>query len=63
MNWENKELNSMIEQVMDPDFSLDLPSTRELIRAYLRYAYQLGKSDGYTNGVLAMSPKGAEEAA
>ncbi len=63
MNWDNKELNSMIEQVMDPNFSLDLPSTRELLRCYIRYAYALGKSDGYTNGVLAMSPKRAKEAA
>ena len=63
MNWENKELESMLDKVADLDLSLNLPSTRELIRAYLRYAYQLGKSDGYTNGVLAMSPKGAEEAA
>ena len=63
MNWQNKELDSMLDKVADLDLSLNLPSTRELIRAYLRYAYQLGKSDGYTNGVLAMSPKGAEEAA
>jgi hypothetical protein len=63
MNWENKELESMLDKVADLDLSLNLPSTRELIRAYLRYAYQLGKSEGYTNGVLAMSPKGAEEAA
>jgi hypothetical protein len=63
MNWDNKELNSMIEKVMDPDFSLDLPSTRELLRSYIRYAYTLGKSDGFTSGVIAMSPKGAKEAA
>ena len=63
MNWQNKELDSMLDKVADLDLSLNLPSTRELIRAYLRYAYQLGKSDGYTNGVLAMSPKGAEKAA
>lgn len=63
MNWENKELESMLDKVADLDLSLNLPSTRELIRAYLRYAYQLGKSEGYTNGVLAMSPKGAKEAA
>ena len=63
MNWENKELESMLDKVADLDLSLNLPSTRELIRAYLRYAYQLGKSDGYTDGVLAMSPKGAKEAA
>jgi hypothetical protein len=63
MNWDNKELNAMLDKVADPNFSLDLPSTRELLRSYLRYAYALGKSDGYTNGVLAMSPKGAKEAA
>ena len=63
MNWQNKELDSMLDKVADLDLSLNLPSTRELIRAYLRYAYQLGKSDGYTSGVLAMSPKGAKEAA
>ena len=63
MNWENKELESMLDKVADLDLSFNLPSTRELIRAYLRYAYQLGKSEGYTNGVLAMSPKGAKKAA
>ena len=63
MNWENKELNSMLDKVAGLDLSLDLPSTRDLLRSYLRYAYVLGKSDGYTNGVLAMSPKRAEEAA
>lgn len=63
MNWENKELESMLDKVEDLDLSLNLPSTRELIRAYLRYAYRLGKSDGYTDGVLTMSPKGAKEAA
>jgi hypothetical protein len=63
MNWDNKELNAMIDNVMDPDFSIDLPSSRELLRSYLRYAYALGKSDGFTEGVLAMSPKGAKEAA
>ena len=59
MNWDNKELDAMIEKVMAPD-SLFTP---EVLRAYLRYAYVLGKSDGYTNGVLAMSPKRAEKAA
>ena len=59
MNWDNKELDAMIEKVMAPD-SLFTP---EVLRSYLRYAYVLGKSDGYTNGVLAMSPKGANEAA
>ena len=63
MNWDNKELNSMIEQVMSEDHILTLPSSRELLRSYIRYAYTLGKSDGFTEGVLAMSPKGAEEAA
>jgi hypothetical protein len=62
MNWDNKELQSMIDNVMDPNFSIDLPSSRELLRSYLRYAYTLGKSDGFTEGVLAMSPKGAKEA-
>jgi hypothetical protein len=59
MNWDNKELNSMLDKVADPNAIL----TPEVLRAYLRYAYVLGKSDGYTNGVLAMSPKGAKEAA
>ena len=63
MNWDNKQLSLMIEQVMDPDFSLDLPSTRELLRSYIRYAYTLGRLDWYTEGVLVMSPKGAKEAA
>ena len=63
MNWENKQVSSMVEQVMDPDFSLDLPSTRELLRSYIRYAYTLGRLDGYTEGVLVMSPKRAEKAA
>ena len=63
MNWENKEMESMLNKIADPKFSLDLPSTRELLRSYLRYAYVLGKSDGITEGVLAMSPKGAKEAA
>ena len=59
MNWDNKELDAMIEKVMAPD-SLFTP---EVLRSYLRYAYQLGKSEGYTDGVLAMSPKGVKEAA
>ncbi len=59
MNWENKELESMLDKVADPNAIL----TPEVLRAYLRYAYVLGKSDGYTNGVLAMSPKRAKEAA
>ena len=59
MNWENKELQSMLDKVADPNAIL----TPEVLRAYLRYAYVLGKSDGYTDGVLAMSPKGAKEAA
>lgn len=59
MNWDNKELDAMIEKVMAPD-SLFTP---EVLRSYLRYAYVLGKSDGYTDGVLAMSPKRAEKAA
>ena len=63
MNWENKELESMLDKVAGLDLSLNLPSTRDLLRSYLRYAYVLGKSDGYTDGVLAMSPKGAKEAA
>ena len=63
MNWENKELQSMLDKVAGLDLSLDLPSTRDLLRSYIRYAYVLGKSDGYTDGVLAMSPKGAKEAA
>lgn len=63
MNWDNKELNAMIEKVMDSNTILTLPSSRELLRSYIRYAYVLGKSDGYTEGVLAMSPKGAKEAA
>ena len=63
MNWENKELESMLDKVADLDLSFNLPSTRELLRSYLRYAYVLGKSDGITEGVLAMSPKGANEAA
>ena len=63
MNWDNKELNSMLDKVAGLDLSLDLPSTRDLLRSYLRYAYVLGKSDGITEGVLAMSPKGAKEAA
>ena len=63
MNWENKELDSMLDKVADLDLSFNLPSTRELLRSYLRYAYVLGKSDGITEGVLAMSPKGAKEAA
>ena len=59
MNWDNKELQSMLDKVADPNAIL----TPEVLRAYLRYAYVLGKSDGYTDGVLAMSPKGAKEAA
>ena len=59
MNWDNKELNAMIDTVLDPNAIL----TPEMMRAYLRYAYVLGKSDGYTNGVLAMSPKRAEKVA
>lgn len=59
MNWENKELDAMIEKVMAPD-SLFTP---EVLRSYLRYAYVLGKSDGYTNGVLAMSPRSNKEVA
>lgn len=34
-----------------------------LVEQAVRYAYVLGKSDGYTNGVLAMSPKRAEKVA
>ena len=63
MNWDNKELNSMLDKVAGLDLSLDLPSTRDLLRSYIRYAYVLGKSDGFTEGALAMSPKGAKEAA
>ena len=63
MNWDNKELNSMLDKVAGLDLSLDLPSTRDLLQSYIRYAYVLGKSDGITEGVLAMSPKGAKEAA
>ena len=63
MNWDNKELNAMLDKVAGLDLSLDLPSTRDLLRSYIRYAYVLGKSDGITEGVLAMSPKGAKEAA
>jgi hypothetical protein len=59
MNWDNKELNAMLDKVADPNAIL----TPEVLRSYLRYAYALGKSDGYTNGVLAMSPKGAKEVA
>ena len=59
MNWDNKELNAMIDTVLDPNAIL----TPEMVRAYLRYAYALGKSDGYTDGVLAMSPKSAKEVA
>ena len=46
MNWENKELDSMLDKVADLDLSFNLPSTRELLRSYLRYAYVLGKADG-----------------
>ena len=63
MNWENKELESMLDKVADLDLSLNLPSTRELLRSYIRYAYSLGRLDGYTEGVLLMSPKRAEKAA
>ena len=63
MNWDNKELNAILDKVAGLDLSLDLPSTRDLLRSYIRYAYALGKSDGVTEGVLAMSPKGAKEAA
>ena len=63
MNWDNKELNAMLDKVAGLDLSLDLPSTRDLLQSYIRYAYVLGKSDGVTEGVLAMSPKGAKEAA
>ena len=63
MNWDNKELNAILDKVAGLDLSLDLPSTRDLLQSYLRYAYVLGKSDGITEGVLAMSPKGAKEAA
>lgn len=59
MNWDNKELQSMIDKVADPNAIL----TPEVMRAYLRYAYVLGKSDGYTDGVLAMSPKSVKEVA
>lgn len=59
MNWENKELQSMIDKVADPNAILN----PEVLAAFLRYAYALGKSDGYTDGVLAMSPKINKEAA
>ena len=34
-----------------------------LVEQALRYAYVLGKSDGYTNGVLSMAPKSVKEVA
>jgi hypothetical protein len=47
MNTDNKELERTIAQAAaatDP----------KVIEAFVRYAYQLGKSDGYIAGVLSM---------
>jgi len=59
MNWDNKELQYMLDRVANPNANL----SPEVLAAFLRYAYTLGKSDGYTNGVLAMSPKSNKEVA
>ena len=59
MNWDNKELNRLTDDLArflaGPDGLQD--RDRRLAEAFLSYAYTLGKSDGRTEGVLSMAHK------
>ena len=63
MNWDNKELNRLTDDLARFLGGPDGRQDRELAAAFLEYAYTLGKSDGRTEGILAMSHKGVGHAA